>query len=59
MGEIINVYKVLVGKPERFTLLRTPGHRSEGNIRIDCREMGWRLWSRFIWLRIGTSGGLL
>jgi hypothetical protein len=25
---------------------------------MDIEEMAWR-WSRFMWLRIGTSGGLL
>jgi len=24
-----------------------------------CRKQGGRVWSGFIWLRIGTSGGLL
>jgi hypothetical protein len=43
MGEMRNVYKVLVVKPEGKRLLRRPMYR----------------WEEFIWLRIGTSGGLL
>jgi len=35
MGGPRNVYKILVGKPERTK------HRWEENIRIDLREMGW------------------
>jgi hypothetical protein len=26
---------------------------------MDLTEIGWRLWSGFTWLRIGTGGGLL
>jgi hypothetical protein len=26
---------------------------------MDLREIGWGLWSGFIWLRIGIFGGLL
>ena len=28
-------------------------------VKIDLPEVGWRAWTRFIWLRIGTGGGLL
>jgi hypothetical protein len=31
----------------------------EDGIRMDLREIGWRLWIGFDWLRIGTGGGLL
>jgi hypothetical protein len=37
--------------------LRRPRHRWEDNIRMDLGEMGRKVW--FIWLRIGTSSGLL
>jgi hypothetical protein len=33
-----------------------PRHRWVNNIKMDPREIGW---SGLIWLRIGTSGGLL
>jgi hypothetical protein len=26
---------------------------------MDLREIGWRVWSGFSWLRIGIVGGLL
>jgi hypothetical protein len=35
---------------------RRPRHRWEDGNRIDLREIGWGVWSRFCWLRIG--GGL-
>jgi hypothetical protein len=55
MGEERKVYKVLVG---RNRPLGSPRRRWEDGIRIDLREIGWG-WSGFIWLRIGSSVGLL
>jgi hypothetical protein len=26
---------------------------------MDLRDIGWSIWTGSIWLRIGTSGGLL
>jgi hypothetical protein len=40
MGEMRNVYKILVRKPEGKRPLGRPGHRWEGNIRIDLKEIG-------------------
>jgi hypothetical protein len=48
-----------VGKPEGKRPLGRPRHRWEYNIRMDIREIGWVVWTGLIWLRIGTSGGLL
>jgi hypothetical protein len=31
----------------------------EDNIRIDLVEIGWEVWTGFIWLTIQTNGGLL
>jgi hypothetical protein len=57
MGETRNAYRILLGKPERKRPLgRRPRRRWVDNIKIDLREMGW---TGLIWLRIGTSGGLL
>jgi hypothetical protein len=53
MGEIRNAYNILVGKPEGKGPPGRPRRRWEDNIRMDLREMGC------VWLRIGTSGGLL
>jgi hypothetical protein len=30
----------------------------EDNIKMNLREIGWGIWTGFIWLRIGSSGGL-
>jgi hypothetical protein len=53
------MYRVLVGKPEGKRPLERPRRRWEDGIKMDLREIGWRVWSGFIWLRIGTVGGLL
>jgi hypothetical protein len=46
-----NVYGILVGRPRC---------RWEDNIKMDLREIGWGVvWTGLIWLRIGSSGGLL
>jgi hypothetical protein len=54
-----NAYKILVGKHE--------GKRPLGRICVDgriilewiLRKLGGKGWTGFIWLRIGTNGGLL
>jgi hypothetical protein len=58
MGEGRNVYRVLVGKPEGKRPLGRPKSRWEDGIRMDLMEIGWEVWSGFVWLRIGTGGGL-
>jgi hypothetical protein len=40
MGEGRNVYRVLVGKPERKTPLERPRRRWENGIKMDLREIG-------------------
>jgi hypothetical protein len=40
MGEMRNVHKILVRKPERKRSFRSSSHRWENNIRIDIREIG-------------------
>jgi hypothetical protein len=57
-GEMRSFYKVLVRKPEGKRSLGRHRRRLEDNIRKDLREIG-NLSTGFIWLRIGTSGGLL
>ena len=46
------------GKPEGESPLGRCRNRWEGNYVMDIEEIEWG-WSRFIWLRIGASGGLL
>jgi hypothetical protein len=54
-----NTYKILDGKPEAKRRLGRRTYRWEDNIRIDLREIVWKLWTGFIWLRIGSRDGLL
>jgi hypothetical protein len=57
MGAMRNGYTILFGKPEG----KIPHGRSrrgcEDNIKMNRREIV--LWIGFIWLRIGTAGGLI
>jgi hypothetical protein len=57
MGATKNVYKMLAGKPEARKPLGRPRRRWEDNVSMDLREIGWEVWTGFMWLRIGTSGG--
>jgi hypothetical protein len=41
MGEKMNAYKLLVGKPEGKRLLGRPRRRWVDNIRMDLGEVGW------------------
>jgi hypothetical protein len=54
MGEVRGAYNILVGTPEERRPLGRPRLRWEDNI-----KMYLKMWIRFIWLRIGTGGGLL
>jgi hypothetical protein len=48
----------MVGKSEGKRPLGRPRSRWMDNIKMDIRENGM-VWTGSIWLRIGTSGGLL
>jgi hypothetical protein len=49
-----------VGTPEGKRILGRPGRRWKDNIKIDFQELDWGLvWTGFLWLRIGTGGGVL
>jgi hypothetical protein len=52
-------YKILAGKPEGKRQLRKPRYKWVDNIKMDLREIGGMVWVGLMWLRIGTSGGLL
>jgi len=56
MGEMRKSYKILFGKPEGKRQIGRLRRRWEDNIRMDLNEI---VWEGCIWLRIGTSGGLL
>jgi hypothetical protein len=51
-------YRIFVGKPEGKSPLGRPRHRCMDNIKMDLIEVAV-VWTGLIWLRIGTSGGLL
>jgi hypothetical protein len=53
MGEKRNAYRILVRKAGR------PRRRWVDNIKINLRGIGWDGVTGSVWLRIGTSGGLL
>jgi hypothetical protein len=42
MGEMRNAYIILVGKPEEKRPAGKPKHRSEDNIKMDLRDVGFR-----------------
>jgi hypothetical protein len=48
----------LVRKPEGKRPLKRPRCRWEDNIRMDLKEIG-KVGTGFIWLRRGTSGGVM
>jgi hypothetical protein len=50
---------ILVGKPEGKRPLGRPRCKRVDSINMDLREIRRDVWTGFIWLRIGTSGGLL
>jgi hypothetical protein len=58
-GDMINAYRMLVGKPEGKKPLGRPRRRWKDNIKMDLKKQVDRVCIRFIWLRIGTGDGLL
>jgi hypothetical protein len=58
MGAKRNTYRMLLGMPEGKRPLGRPRRRRVDGIKVDLRELGM-VWIGLIWLRIGTSGGLL
>jgi hypothetical protein len=52
-------YRFLTEKPEGKLPLGRTRCRWEDNNKTDLQEVGWGAWTGFIWLRIGTGGGLL
>jgi hypothetical protein len=60
MGERSGAYRVLVGKPERRRPHERLRRRWEDNIKMDLKRSGvGGAWTRSMWFRIGTDGGLL
>jgi hypothetical protein len=59
MGEVRNSYRIVVENPEEKRPLARSRCGWEDNIVMDLREIGFGVWIRFVWLRIGTDGRLL
>jgi hypothetical protein len=60
MRERRDVYRVLVGKPERKRPLGRLRRRWEDNNKLDLQEVGCAgVWTGSSWLRLGTGGGQL
>jgi hypothetical protein len=58
MEEKRNAYRILMGEPKGKKPLGRQRHRWVDNIKMGFRYDGM-VWIGLIWLRIGTSGGLL
>jgi hypothetical protein len=59
MRKVRNAYKRLVGEPGEKRSLGRCRRGWEDNIKIDLKEKCGKPWTGFIWVRIGTSGGLM
>ena len=59
MGERRDVYRVLLGKPERIDHLKDSGVDGRIILRWIFRMWDGVAWTGLIWLRIGTGGGHL
>jgi hypothetical protein len=59
MGEKMNAYRILVGKPEGKRSLARPRRRWVDDIKIDLREKGWNGVDWIDMAQDETSGGLL
>jgi hypothetical protein len=59
MGAVRNAFNILFQKPEGKRPCVRPRRRWEDNVRMRLREVGWKMWTGCIWLRIVTSGRLL
>jgi hypothetical protein len=58
-GEMRNAYKIFVGNPEWERQIGRPRCRQENNVICILGRQGGKVYTRCVWIRIGTSGGLL
>jgi hypothetical protein len=58
VGEKRNAYRILVWTPGGKRPLGRSRRKWVNSVKIDLRQDGM-VWTGLIWLRIGTSGGLL
>jgi hypothetical protein len=54
-----NAYRALVGKREDKRILGSPGRKWMMILRWTLEKQHSKVWTEFLRLRIGTSGGLL
>jgi hypothetical protein len=59
MGKKRYAYRVLVGKTEGRRPPERLGRRWEDNIKINLRKIRYGVWTRFVWLGVEATGGLL
>jgi hypothetical protein len=55
MEKKINTSKEMMGNPEET---RPLGRSVRGcrNVAIDVKEIGWTMWIRLMWIKMGISG---
>jgi hypothetical protein len=53
MGEMRNEYKILVGKLKRKDHMEDPCVDRRTILKVVLRKLSERLWSEFIWFRMG------
>jgi hypothetical protein len=51
-----NMYRVLVAKFAGKRPLRRPRRRWRENVEMDLKDIGWKMWTGFIWLMVTTFG---
>jgi hypothetical protein len=59
MGERRGAYRALVGNLREGDHLEDPGVDGRIILKWTCERLDGAAWTRSIWLRIGTGGGLL
>jgi hypothetical protein len=59
LREMINVFNILFEKLEGKRQIRRPRLGWDDGMKINIREIRFRLWIGVMWLRVGTSGRLL
>jgi hypothetical protein len=60
MGEMRNAYNFFFLKSlEGRNLLEGIGVDGRVILKLVLKKLGGRVWTGFIWLRLGTSGGIL
>jgi hypothetical protein len=59
MGKLRNAYKILIRKPVDKRPRGSPRCRWEDNIRMALEKYGGKVWTGFIWLKVGTCDGFL